>query len=108
MPITRIAEIPLALFFPINKAFETAWKYLFENPLTEWMGEMKDEYPKAFWISGIVWIPLAIVIYFYDIHLLIIIGITSVIGIVGLAVVFTFLSKAMFLISKTTKSRNER
>lgn len=105
MPISRIAEIPLALFFPLNKAFEAVWKYMFDNPLTEWMGDMKDEHPKAFWISGILWIPLAIVIYFYAIDLLFIIGIASVAGIVALTIVFTILAKSMCLISKAITSK---
>lgn len=103
MPISRIAEIPLALFFPLNKAFEAVWKYLFENPLTEWMGDMKDEHPKAFWISGILWIPLAIIIYFYAIDLLFIIGIASVAGIVALTILFALLCKIIFLFNRTNK-----
>lgn len=105
MPISRIAEIPLALFSPLNKAFEAVWKYMFENPLTEWMGDMKDEHPKAFWISGILWIPLAIIIYFYAIDLLFIIGIASGAGIVALTIVFTLLAKSMCLISKAITSK---
>ncbi len=101
MPISRIAEIPLALFSPLNKAFEAVWKYMFENPLTEWMGDMKDEHPKAFWISGILWIPLAIIIYFYAIDLLFIIGIASVAVIVALTIVFTLLCKIIFLFNRT-------
>ncbi len=101
MPISRIAEIPLALFAPLNKAFEAVWKYMFENPLTEWMGDMKDEHPKAFWISGILWIPLAIIIYFYAIDLLFIIGIASVAVIVALTIVFTLLCKIIFLFNRT-------
>lgn len=103
MPISRIAEIPLALFFPVNKAFEAVWKYMFENPLTEWMGDMKDEHPKAFWISGILWIPLAIIIYFYAIDLLFIIGIASVAGIVALTIVFTLFCKIIFLFNRINK-----
>ena len=101
MPISRTAEIPLALFSPLNKAFEAVWKYMFENPLTEWMGDMKDEHPKAFWISGILWIPLAIIIYFYAIDLLFIIGIASVAVIVALTIVFTLLCKIIFLFNRT-------
>lgn len=103
MPISRIAEIPLALFSPLNKVFEAVWKYMFENPLTEWMGDMKDEHPKAFWISGILWIPLAIIIYFYAIDLLFIIGIASVAVIVALTIVFTLLCKIIFLFNRTNK-----
>ncbi len=104
MPLFRIAEIPLALFDPISHVFEKIWEYLFENPLTDGMGEMKDDYPKAFWISGVLWIPLMVIIYFYAIDLLFILGIARVAGLMALTIVFTILAKSMCIILKAITS----
>lgn len=99
MPLWRIAEIPLSLFDPLSKFFEVAWNYLIENPLLEWMGDMRDEHPKVFWISSVAWIPLAIVICFCALDLLFILGIASIIGLIAMSLLFTAICKLTYLLN---------
>lgn len=93
LPASRIAELPLSMFEPLNKWFGIAFNWLFDNLVTQWMAEIKDNHPKIFWISSILWIPLAIVLYFYAIDLWLIGAFISVAIIISLAIFLAIICK---------------
>lgn len=98
LPASRIAELPLSMFEPLNKWFGIAFNWLFDNPITQWMSDLKDNHPKVFWISSVIWIPLAIVIYFYTIDLWLIGVFTSVAIIISATVILTLICKICHLL----------
>lgn len=98
LPASRIAELPLSMFEPLNKWFGIAFNWLFDNLVTQWMSGMKDNHPKLFWISSVIWIPLAIVIYFYAIDLLLIGAFSCVAIIISSAVSLTLICKIFHLL----------
>lgn len=105
LPASRIAELPLSMFGPLNKWFGIAFNWLFDNHVTQWMSEIKDNHPKLFWISSVIWIPLAIAIYFYAIDLWLIGLFTSVEIIIGSAVILTLICKICHLLILITSKR---
>ncbi len=105
LPASRIAELPLSMFEPLNKWFGIAFNWLFDNPITQWMSEMKDNHPKLFWISSILWIPLTIAIYFYAIDLLLIGAFSCVVIIISSAVILTLICKICHLLILITSKR---
>lgn len=105
LPASRIAELPLSMFEPLNKWFGIAFNWLFDNLVTQWMSEIKDNHPKLFWISSVIWIPLAIVIYFYAIDLWLIGLFTSVAIIISSAVILTLICKICNLLILITSKR---
>lgn len=98
MPASMIAELPPCLFIPLNKWFGFAFNWLFDNPITQWMSDLKDNHPKVFWISSAVWIPLTVVIYFYAIDLWLIGVFTSVAIIISATVILTLICKICHLL----------
>lgn len=94
----RIAELPLSMFEPLNRWFGIAFDWLFDNLVTQWMSEIKDNHPKLFWMSSVVWMPLAIVIYFYAIDLWLIGVFTSVAIIISATVILTLICKICHLL----------
>lgn len=98
LPASRIAELPLSMFKPLNKWFSLAFAWLFDNPITQWISEIKDNHPKIFWISSVVWIPLAVVFYFYTIDLLLIGAFSCVAIIISSAVSLTLICKIFHLL----------
>lgn len=105
LPASRIAELPLSMFEPLNKWFGIAFNWLFDNHVTQWMSEIKDNHPKLFWISSVIWIPLAIAIYFYAIDLWLIGLFTCVAIIIGSAVILTLICKICHLLILITSKR---
>lgn len=101
----RIAELPLSMFEPLNRWFGIAFNWLFDNLVTQWMSEMKDNHPKLFWISSILWIPLTIAIYFYAIDLLLIGAFSCVVIIISSAVILTLICKICHLLILITSKR---
>lgn len=97
LPASRIAELPLSMFEPLNKWFGIAFNWLFDNLVTQWMSEIKNNHPKLFWISSVIWIPLAIVIYFYTIDLWLIGVFISVAIILSSTVILTLICKICHL-----------
>ena len=98
LPASRIAELPLSMFEPLNKWFGIAFNWLFDNLVTQWMSDLKDNHPKVFWISSAVWIPIAVVIYFYAIDLWLIGVFTSVAIIISATVILTLICKICHLL----------
>lgn len=98
LPASRIAELPLSMFEPLNKWFGIAFNWLFDNLVTQWMSDLKDNHPKVFWISSAVWIPIAGVIYFYAIDLWLIGVFTSVAIIISATVILTLICKICHLL----------
>ena len=105
MPASRIAELPLSMFEPLNKWFGIAFNWLFDNPITQWMSDLKDNHPKVFWISAAVCIPIAVVIYFYAIDLWLIGLFTSVATIISATVILTLICKICHLLILITSKR---
>lgn len=105
LPASRIAELPLSMFEPLNEWFGIAFNWLFDNPITQWMSEIKDNHPKVFWISSILWIPLTIAIYFYAIDLLLIGAFSCVVIIISSAVILTLICKICHLLILITSKR---
>lgn len=97
LPASRIAELPLSMFDPLNKWFGNAFDWLFDNSVTRWMSELKDNHPKIFWISAVLWIPLSIVFYFYAIDLLYIGAYSGVVIMIGSAIILPIVCKICHL-----------
>lgn len=105
LPASRIAELPLGMFNIANRWFEIAFRWLFNNTLTQWMSEIKDNHPHIFWGSSILWIPLSIVFYFYAIDLLLI-GAFSIVGIIiSLAIFLAVICKVCHMFFVITSKR---
>lgn len=105
LPASRIAELPLSLFKPLNKWFGIAFNWLFDNLVTQWMSEIKDNHSKLFWISSVIWIPLAIVIYFYAIDLWLIGAFSCVVIIISSTVILTLICKICHLLILITSKQ---
>lgn len=102
LPIPRIAEIPFYLFDTINKSVENVVNWLSETLIDDWMSIMKEKYPKVFWGSSIIWIPLLIILLFYGGSLIATIGVFTIIGIIALSISFTVVCKTIYLICMIT------
>lgn len=105
LPASRIAELPLSMFESLNKWFGIVFNWLFDNLVTQRMSEIKYNHPKLFWISSVIWIPLAIVIYFYVIDIWLIGVFTSVAIIISSAVILTLICKICHLLILITSER---
>lgn len=105
LPVSRIAERPLSLFEPLNKWFGMAFTWLFDNSVTQWMTEIKDNHPKIFWISSVFWIPIAVVFYFYMIDLWLIGAFSSVVIIISSAIILAVICKICHLITLITSKQ---
>lgn len=105
LPTSRIAELPLSMFKPLNKWFTHAFAWLFDNPITQWISEIKDNHPKIFWGTAVIWIPLAIVFYFYAIDLWFIGAFSSVVIIIGSAIILTVICKICHMFFVITSKR---
>lgn len=105
LPASKIAELPLSMFKPLNKWSGIAFSWMFDNTVTQWMSEIKDNHPKIFWISSVVWIPLAIAFYFYAIDLWFIGAYSSVVIIIGSAIILTVICKICHIIFVITSKR---
>lgn len=97
LPASRIAELPLSMFETLNKWLGIAFNWIFDNLVTQWMSEIKNNHPKLFWISSVIWIPLAIVIDFYTIDLWLIGVFISVAIILSTTVILTLICKICHL-----------
>lgn len=93
LPASRIAESPLGMFNIANGWFEIAFRWLFDNPVTQWMSEIRYNHPKRFWISSVLWIPLSIVFYFYAFDLLLIGAFFIVAIIISSAIILAVICK---------------
>lgn len=105
LPASRIAELPLSMFDPLDKWLGIAFNRLFDNLVTQWMSEIKDNHSKLFWISSVIWIPLAIVIYFYAIDIWHIGVFISVAIIISSTVILTLICKISHLLILITSKR---
>lgn len=105
LPGSRIAELPLSLFEPLNKWFGMAFTWLFDNPVTQWMAEIKDHHPKTFWISSVFGIPIAVVFYFYMIDLWLIGVFCSVVIVICLAIILAVICKICHMFFVITSNR---
>lgn len=101
LPIPRIAEIPFYLFGIINKWVENAFNWLSET-VPNRMSDIKEMYPKVYWGSSIIWIPLLIILLFYEGSFIAAIGVFTIIGIIALAISFTVVCKITYLICVIT------
>ncbi len=104
LPASNIAELPLSKFDSIEKWFTDVCSWLFNNPFTHWMSEIKEKHPKMFWISSVVWIPLAIVFYFLALYVWLICAYYTIMLILGSAIFLAAFCKVchiiLFLIPK--------
>lgn len=108
LPATRIAELPLSLLYFVNKWFESAFKWLSEGPISEWMSDVKYNYPKIYWSTAIIWIPILLVVGFYVLDFLFIGGISAVVLVIGITVAFTVICKLIYFFHLIFKSKNTR
>lgn len=105
LPATRIAELPLSMFDLLDKLVRIASNWLFDNCVTQWMSKTKDNHPKIFCISSIVWVPLAIVFYFYAFDLLYIVAFSGVVIMIVSAIALTVICKICHMLFSITSKQ---
>ena len=97
LPFTRLMEIPIALLPVLNRWATNFFNWITDNSFIDWMNDLREDKPLVFWLSGIIWIPLMIVIGFYGICLSFSCAFIAVIGTMGLSVVFAMLCKIIYV-----------
>jgi len=97
LPASMIAELPLSMFKPLNKWFEKNFNWLSNGPIYECMSDFKDDHPKIFWSTAIIWIPILIIVGFYIIDLLFICGISAVVFVICITIAFTIICKLIHI-----------
>lgn len=99
LPASKIAELPLSMLYFVNKWFEKYFNWISNGPVYEWMSDFKDDHPKMFWGTAIIWIPIFIIVGFYVIDLLVICGISAIVFVIGVTVAFTVTCKLIHIVN---------
>lgn len=102
LPFWRLFEMPLWVLTKMNQWAISFLNWLSDNTIMDWMNDLKDERPLIFWLSGIIWIPILIVVGFYGICLFFNLAFLSIISVIAFAFVFAVVCKITYIILKIT------
>ncbi len=95
LPVPEIAEKPLMLIELLNNWVTLILDRISDGHLAGFVSDFKDNHPMIFWISAIIWAPIALflgILFFEGIV------VNGLIVIVGLSILFTVVCKIIHII----------
>ena len=103
IPFTRLMEIPLTLLAILESLAGRLFTWMTDNSFIDWMKNLNENQPLIFWISGIIWIPILLIVGLYMFNLFLSICLIVVLSVIALSILFAILCKIIYAILLITE-----
>lgn len=103
LPFTKIMEIPLTLLAILESLAGRLFTWITDNSFIDWMNDLREDKPLVFWLSGIIWIPILLIVGLYLFNLFLSICLIAVLSVIALSILFAILCKIIYVILLITE-----